>query len=63
MTGENRPTDEQAQHLREEAEELERAANKSTDAEERRRLMEKALRIRQGIEELHGPESATMDPM
>ncbi|RKT02432.1 hypothetical protein BX286_0333 [Streptomyces sp. 3211.6] len=62
MSSESRP-DEQVRHIREKAEELERAAQRSTDPDERRRLTDKALHIRQKLEELHGPESATMDPM
>ncbi|MFD0355274.1 DUF6381 family protein [Streptomyces sp. NPDC127110] len=63
MATENRRSDEQARHMREQAEALELAANKSADAAERQELMDKALRIRKDLEERHGPESATMDPM
>ncbi|MEU8434149.1 DUF6381 family protein [Streptomyces sp. NPDC029216] len=62
MSSESRP-DEQALHMREKAEELEREAQRSTDPAERQRLTDKALHIRQRLEELHGPESATTDPM
>ncbi|EFL12906.1 MULTISPECIES: DUF6381 family protein [Streptomyces] len=63
MATENRRTDEQARRMREQAEALELAANKSADAAEREGLMDEALRIRKDLEERHGPESATMDPM
>ncbi|MEU3726698.1 DUF6381 family protein [Streptomyces sp. NPDC031705] len=62
MSGESQP-DEQVRHIREKAEELELAAQRSTDPAERQRLTDKALHIRQKLEEVHGPESATMDPM
>ncbi|MFF5705548.1 DUF6381 family protein [Streptomyces sp. NPDC012794] len=62
MSNESGP-DEQARSMREKAEELELAAQRSTDSAERQRLSEKALHIREKLEELHGPESATTDPM
>ncbi|NXY94051.1 hypothetical protein HYE82_06510 [Streptomyces sp. BR123] len=62
MSSGNQPS-EQARRMREEAEELELEAQRATDPEARQRLTEKALRIREKIEQDNGPESATMDPM
>ncbi|GAA1570134.1 MULTISPECIES: DUF6381 family protein [Streptomyces] len=52
-----------ARQMREQAEELELAAQRATDPDERRRLTDEAVRIRERIERESGPESATMDPM
>ncbi|MFF2197881.1 DUF6381 family protein [Streptomyces sp. NPDC058157] len=63
MSSDSPRSDERARQMREKAEQLELAASRSADADERQRLMDEVLRIRQELEDLHGPESATMDPM
>ncbi|WP_030768117.1 DUF6381 family protein [Streptomyces sp. NRRL F-2664] len=61
MSGEQQASEVEA--LRQQAEELELAAQRTGDAGERERLMEEAVRLRARCEELGGAESATMDPM
>lgn len=62
MTGDSQPS-EQAQQMRDKAQELEQAAQHATDPAEQRRLTDKALHLREKIEREHGRGSATMDPM
>ncbi|MET9610971.1 DUF6381 family protein [Streptomyces sp. NPDC006512] len=62
MSNENQPS-ERARQMRDKAQELEQAAQHAADPAERRRLTEKALRIRRKSEEENGPGSGTMDPM
>ncbi|QEU82652.1 small hydrophilic protein [Streptomyces subrutilus] len=49
--------------MRDKAQELEQAASRTDSSAERRRLTEKALRIREKSEQVNGPGSGTMDPM
>ncbi|MCB5166496.1 DUF6381 family protein [Streptomyces bambusae] len=60
---EDRPESEQAARLRARAEQLELEAQRTGDAAERQRLTETAVRIREQVDRMDGPESATMDPM
>ncbi|MFB7054090.1 DUF6381 family protein [Streptomyces vinaceus] len=62
MDRESRPS-ERVRQLRDQAEELEQAAQHATDPEERQRLRDRALRIREKSERDHGRGSGTMDPM
>ncbi|WP_284581536.1 DUF6381 family protein [Streptomyces sp. 2P-4] len=63
MSDGKQPGEPTARRMREEAEELELAARHASDPDERRRLTDEALRIRERIERESGPEGATMDPM
>ncbi|MER5519420.1 DUF6381 family protein [Streptomyces sp. NPDC048254] len=62
MNIENQPS-KRAQQMRAKAEELEQAAQHATDPAERRRLTDKAIRIREKSEQENGRGSGTMDPM
>ncbi|MFD3700314.1 DUF6381 family protein [Streptomyces sp. NPDC058646] len=62
MNGDEQASEE-VRKMRQEAEELELEAQRSSDPAEREQLMEKAVGIRAKCEERGGPESATMDPM
>ncbi|MFJ3908845.1 hypothetical protein EDE04_1037 [Streptomyces sp. 2132.2] len=62
MDGESRPNA-RVRQLRDQAEELERAAQHAADPEERQRLRDRALRIREKSEREYGRGSGTMDPM
>ncbi|MFK0235257.1 DUF6381 family protein [Streptomyces vinaceus] len=62
MDAEDRPN-ERVRQLRDQAEELERAAQHAADPEERQRLRDRALRIREKSERENGRGSGTMDPM
>ncbi|MYT26385.1 hypothetical protein GTW69_40010 [Streptomyces sp. SID7760] len=62
MDAENRP-DERVRRMREKAEGLEQAAQHATDPEERQRLRDRAVRVRERSEREYGRGSGTMDPM
>ncbi|MFF2127406.1 DUF6381 family protein [Streptomyces olivochromogenes] len=62
MSIENQPS-KRARQMRDKAEELEQAAQHATDPAERRRLTDKAMRIREKSEQENGRGSGTMDPM
>ncbi|MFF4104464.1 DUF6381 family protein [Streptomyces sp. NPDC001903] len=62
MSGDSQPS-KRAQQMRARAEELEQAAQHSTDPAERQRLKDRAMRIREKTEQENGRGSGTMDPM
>ncbi|MFF8731561.1 DUF6381 family protein [Streptomyces sp. NPDC015171] len=62
MSTENQPN-ERVRQMRDKAEQLEQAAQHSADPAERRRLTDKAMRIRRQSEQENGRGSGTMDPM
>lgn len=62
MSGSSQPS-ERVRQIRDKAQELEQAAQHATDPAERKRLMDKALHIREKSEQENGPGTGTMDPM
>ncbi|MER5779148.1 DUF6381 family protein [Streptomyces sp. NPDC002039] len=62
MGNESRPSA-RARQMRDEAQELEQAAQRAMDPAERQRLTQKALHIREKSEQENGPGAGTMDPM